>query len=63
MKGCAFIFFGFDPDLAAMPLNDPLDQSQADAGAFELFLPMQPLKYTEEFIRVSHIETDAVVFD
>src|SRR5947207_12459727 len=61
IKRGAFIEFAFRPNLAAVPMDDALDEGQAHARAFEFFLVVQPLKNAEEFVRVLRIETDAVV--
>src|SRR5262245_16724656 len=58
---CAAVHDAFRPDSAAVPGNNALHRRQADARAFELFRPMQPLKDAEEFVGILHIEPDAVV--
>src|SRR5262245_10040792 len=42
-------------------MNDPPDVRQADSGAFELIIPVEPLEYPEEFVHVLHVEPDPVV--
>src|SRR5262245_42302844 len=53
--------FGLGPNAPAMPVNDPLDGGQADAGSLEHFAVMQALKNVEELVRVTGVEADAVV--
>ena len=61
MKGRSLVDCCFDPDSAAMPVNDPLHDGKAHAGAFELFWTVHPLEGAEELARVFHIESRAVV--
>ena len=61
IKRGAFIEFGFDPNPAAMFLNDALDSSQSHARAFKIFRTVQSLKRTEELLGIFHVEADAVV--
>src|SRR5688572_4426514 len=51
------------PDLAIMPLKDPVDDGKADSDTFELLARMQALKNAEESVCVVHIESNAVVPD
>ena len=44
-----------------MTMDDAADVGQADAGALELLGAVQPLKHAEQFVRVLHVESDAVV--
>ena len=46
-----------------MAVDDALDDGQADAGALEFLLAVQPLEDTEEFVAEFFVETDAVIFD
>src|SRR5438270_7243677 len=46
-----------------MPLHNPPDDRQAHTGTFEFIASMQPLKNTEEFVGVAHVEARAIVFD
>ena len=57
----ALVHRAFRPDASAVPVDDPPDGGQADAGAFELLGPMQPLKHAKQLVRVLHVEPDAVV--
>jgi len=53
--------FRFGPDAAAVFVNDALHRSESDSGAFKLLGCMQPLKNSEKFIGVFHVEANAVV--
>ena len=44
-----------------MAMNNAANRGQTYAGAFEFRADVQALKYAEEFVRVVHLETDAVV--
>ena len=44
-----------------MAMNDALNRCQSDAGSFELVGAMQPLKYAEKLVDVSHVEPNTVV--
>ena len=44
-----------------MPVNDALDQGQADPGAFKLLLAVQALKDAEKFAGMLGIEPGPVV--
>ena len=44
-----------------MARDDTLDDGEADAGAFELRVAMQPLEHAEQLVRASHVEAGAVV--
>lgn len=63
VKRRTFALGSCGPDLAAMPLKDPVDYRQADSETFELFPWMQALKNTEESVGVVHIEANTVVPD
>ena len=47
--------------MPAMALDHATNNSQADAGPFELRLMMQSLENPEELVSVFHFETDPVV--
>src|SRR5208337_1244921 len=51
------------PDLPTVPVDDALDGSQSDSGAFKLFSQVQTLENAEEFIDILHIKAHAVIFD
>ena len=57
----ALIRLTLRPDPPAVPLDDPLDDRQADAGAFEFVRGMQPLENAEQLADVPHVEAGAVV--
>ena len=57
----AFVHFCLSPDPAAVTVNDALAGRQADAAAREFIRRMQALERAEEFVRIRHIEADAVV--
>src|SRR5688572_6950724 len=61
IKGRALIDGRLSPDAAAVALDDPLHDGQPDAGAFIVLGAVQPLKHTEEFVRIPHVEARAVV--
>jgi len=44
-----------------MPRNDSPHVGQPDARALEFILAMQPLKNSEQPVRVSHVKTHPVV--
>jgi hypothetical protein len=51
----------FSFDFAAVPVDDALDGRQPDAGAGKIGGAVQPLERAKQFVRVSHVEADAVV--
>ena len=53
----------FGPDAAAVAMDDPLHRRQADPGALELGLVVQPLERSEQLVGVRHVESRAVVAD
>src|SRR4051794_31911983 len=53
----------FGPDAAAVAMDDPLYRRQADPGALELGLVVEPLEGTEQLVGVRHVESRAVVAD
>src|SRR5208282_4818333 len=59
---CRSFFFGaFRPYLSSVPMNDALDNGQANAGTWKLFNRMQPLKCSKQLFSVLHIETGSIV--
>src|SRR5208283_145557 len=54
---------GFGPDSPAMAGYNALHIRKSNACAFKFGLRMETLEYTEEFIRIFHIKSCAVVFD
>ena len=54
---------GFRPDLAAVPLDDALNDSQTYSRPLVVLGPMQTLEDAEEFVSVAHVEANAVVLD
>src|SRR5438270_9904003 len=44
-----------------MPVDNPLDGRETNAGAGKITGRVQPLKNSEEFARISHIESSAIV--
>ena len=48
------------PDPAAIRLDDPLANRQADSGS-RIILPVQPLEDPEDLLRVFRLDSDAVV--
>src|SRR5471030_1310108 len=51
----------FDPDPAAMALDDFPDRCQSDTGAVIFLDVMQALEWRKQIMRILHIETRAVV--
>ena len=45
----------------AMPVDDPPYIGEADAGPFELIVPVKALKDAEQFVDILHVEADPVV--
>ena len=62
MKSCAFVDFRFTPDCSAVPVNDSLNDRQANARTFEVLLPVESLEDSKEFVGTLHRESDSVVF-
>src|SRR5438093_9370425 len=58
-----FVRLRLGPDAAAVPVDDPLHDGQADAGALVVLGVVQPLEHAEELVGVAHVEADAVVLD
>ena len=44
-----------------MSMDNPLNGSQPDAGAFKRLRRVETLEYTEQFIYIFHIESDSIV--
>src|SRR5436309_12758205 len=44
-----------------MPLDDPVDDGQADAGTLEILAAVHPLKHPEELAGVLHVEAGPIV--
>src|SRR5690349_7958950 len=44
-----------------MPMNDPLNSRQPNAGAFKRLACVQTLKYSEEFADILHIIFDSII--
>jgi hypothetical protein len=60
-EGGPLIRLAVRPDPPAVPLDDPLNDRQAYAGAFEVARVMQPLENAEQLVDVPHVEAGAVV--
>ena len=52
---------GVSPDAASMALYHPLHDGQADPGAGKIRSLVKSLERAEHFLRLSHIETHAIV--
>src|SRR3954447_22773182 len=63
IEGGAFLAFAFRPDVAAMALDDALDDGEANAGAGKLLRGMQPLENPKQPVFPFHIEAFAIVAD
>src|SRR5262249_41617385 len=63
IEGCAIVDPAFAPDAPTVALQDAAHRSQADPGALEFIFAVQTLEHTEQFVRVLHVESDAVIFD
>src|SRR4051812_3549125 len=61
MKARPNAWAAFRPDTPAMAFDHPFDDRQADAGPFELILPVQALEHAEQLVRVGRVEAGAVV--
>ena len=59
----ALVGLGVGPDAAAVAVDDPLHDGEADAGALIVLGPVQPLEDAEQLVGVAHVEADAVVLD
>lgn len=63
IKSRALIRRRLSPDAAAVALQDALHRGQPDARAGELRFGMEPLEGREQFVRISHVKSRAVVAD
>src|SRR5580693_54556 len=61
IKGCSSIHFSLSPSAPAVAGDDASDNSQSNTGAFKFVGAMQPLKDAEQFVRIGHVKTRAVV--
>ena len=59
----AFVQFAFGPGAPAVARDDAPHIGEADPGAFKFRGPMQSLENAKEFLRVTRVETDAVILD
>ena len=63
MKSRAAIYHRIRPHAAAVAMDDALHNRQPDARAFKFVCAMQSLKDSEQFFRILHVKTRAVVAD
>ena len=63
VKRSALTYSTFGPDSPAVAGNDALHISKADACAFKFLLGMETLEYSEQPIRVFHVEPHSVIPD
>src|SRR5208337_5528654 len=63
VKGCAFIDFPFGPDPAAVPVDDPLHDGQANSGAFIFLVAVQTLEDTEQLLTIALIKAHPIVLN
>ena len=61
MEGGTFAWDGFEPDAAAMALDDLLGDGKADAVAFIGAAVVQPLEHLEYLFRILLVEADTVI--
>ncbi len=61
MKDGAAVNLTLGPDPAAMTLDDPLDDRQADPRALKLGLRVQTLEDAKELVSVPHVEAGSIV--
>ena len=61
IKTGAVTHLALGPNAPAVAMNDPLDNGQADAGAFKLVFTVQALKDAKKFINVLRIEAGSVI--
>ena len=59
-KGGAPVHGAFGSEDAASRMNDALHRGQANADAWKLILPAQPLEGLEKLVSVFHVEARAV---
>ena len=53
--------FALGPNLAAVPINDPLDSGEADAGTGKLSRGVESSEGTKKLVGVSHVKAYAVI--
>src|SRR5205823_3735271 len=51
----------FGPNPSAVPLDDPVDDRQADAGTLEILTAVHSLKHPEELAGVFHVEAGPII--
>jgi hypothetical protein len=61
IKGCARVGFGLGPNVAAMAIDNALRGRKAHASAGEFTGRVQTLEYTEQPVRIRHIEPGSIV--
>jgi hypothetical protein len=59
----AFSHLALGPNAAAMPVNNALNYGQANARAFIFISTVQSLEGAKDFISITLIKADTVVFD
>jgi hypothetical protein len=62
-EGRAFVFFGFDPNVTAIPFDDFLTDRQADSCAGILIGIMEALKNAEYLVCVGRCDPDSIVLN
>ena len=60
---CALVCYGFCPDSAAVMVDQSLREGESDTTAFVPTCTAQAVKRGKQFVRVLHVETNAVVLD
>ena len=58
-----FVRLGLNPDPAAMPVDNPMNDGQPNAGTFVLVSGMQSLKRRKKFVDILHIKAHSIVLD
>ena len=53
----------FGPDAAAMAVDDPLHNCQADSRPLEFSVGVQPLKRLEHLVGMAHVEARTIILD
>src|ERR1051326_7026586 len=61
IEGSALVDRRFRPDASAMSVHDALRERQSRAVALKVLLRMKALENAEQFVRIFHIKTDAIV--
>src|SRR6202022_388929 len=61
IKGCALIHQTLSPGFASMAMDNTLNGSQPNAGAFKRLTRVEALEYTEQFAYILHIKPDSIV--